>query len=386
MFGFNSVGGFSFADLANNTKSYAFGTEADSNFSWANAGATLFGAAAASTEDNEEGSDAEENNVDIHFEPIVSLPEVETKSGEEDEEILFKERTKLFRWDRDLGQWKERGIGDIKILFHPAKHFYRILMRRDQVFRVCANHTISPGIELKAMDASTNSLVWTATDYSDGDGVVEQLAARFKTPEIAESFKKTFNDCQSRMSQMSGDASGVCTPQISRVQEHSRDSNPKVFLEVSADKEPLGTIIVQLFSHVTPKTAENFRALCTGEKGFGLQGSIFHRVIPDFMCQGGDITNSDGTGGKSIYGTKFEDENFDVRHTGPGILSMANRGRDTNNSQFFITLKKAEHLDFKHVAFGYVQDGMEVVQQMGALGTKKGSPTKKLVITACGQL
>uniref|UniRef100_A0A8C5DV30 Peptidyl-prolyl cis-trans isomerase n=1 Tax=Gouania willdenowi TaxID=441366 RepID=A0A8C5DV30_GOUWI len=152
------------------------------------------------------------------------------------------------------------------------------------------------------------------------------------------------------------------------VQEHSRDSNPKVFLEVSADKEPLGTIIVQLFSHVTPKTAENFRALCTGEKGFGLQGSIFHRVIPDFMCQGGDITNSDGTGGKSIYGTKFEDENFDVRHTGPGILSMANRGRDTNNSQFFITLKKAEHLDFKHVAFGYVQDGMEVVQQMGALG------------------
>lgn len=104
------------------------------------------------------------------------------------------------------------------------------------------------------------------------------------------------------------------------------------------------------------------------------------------VFQGGDITNSDGTGGKSIYGGVFEDENFDVRHTGPGILSMANRGRDTNNSQFFITLKKAEHLDFKHVAFGWVRDGMDVVQQMGELGTKGGKPTKKLVITDCGQL
>ncbi|XP_010789757.1 E3 SUMO-protein ligase RanBP2-like [Notothenia coriiceps] len=102
--------------------------------------------------------------------------------------------------------------------------------------------------------------------------------------------------------------------------------------------------------------------------------------------QGGDITNSDGTGGKSIFGSKFEDENFDVRHTGPGILSMANRGRDTNNSQFFITLKKAEHLDFKHVSFGWVRDGMDVVQQMGELGTKGGPPTKRLVITDCGQL
>lgn len=104
------------------------------------------------------------------------------------------------------------------------------------------------------------------------------------------------------------------------------------------------------------------------------------------VFQGGDITNSDGTGGKSIYGSKFEDENFDVRHTGPGILSMANSGRDTNSSQFFITLKKAEHLDFKHVAFGWVQDGMDVVQQMRELGTKGGTPTKKLVITDCGQL
>ncbi|XP_040912885.1 RANBP2-like and GRIP domain-containing protein 5/6 isoform X2 [Toxotes jaculatrix] len=389
-FGFNSFGGFSFADLAKNTEGFAFGTT-DSNFSWANAGATVFGSTVSSAPKNtadEEGSDEDEapNNVDIHFEPIVSLPEVETKSGEEDEEILFKERAKLYRWDRDLSQWKERGIGDIKILFHPAKHFYRILMRREQVLRVCANHTITQSMELKPMNASANALLWTATDYSDGEGVVEQLAAKFKTPEIAESFKKTFCDCQSRMGSDSSDASCVSSPQMSRIQEHSRDSNPQVFLKVSADGQTLGTITIELFSHIVPKTAENFRALCTGEKGFGLQNSIFHRVIPDFMCQGGDITNSNGTGGKSIYGSKFEDENFDVRHTGPGILSMANRGRDTNNSQFFITLKKAEHLDFKHVVFGWVRDGMDVVQQMGALGTKGGTPTKKLVITDCGQL
>ncbi|XP_014830529.1 PREDICTED: E3 SUMO-protein ligase RanBP2 isoform X2 [Poecilia mexicana] len=384
-FGFNSLGGFSFADLAKNTDGFAFGSQ-DANFSWANAGATVFGAAApteAKSSAADEGSDEEEasNNVDIYFEPIVSLPEVETKSGEEDEEILFKERAKLYRWDRDLGQWKERGIGDLKILFHPTKHFYRILMRRDQVLRVCANHTISETMELKPMNTSANALVWTATDYSDGEGVVEQLAAKFKTSELAESFRKTFCECQSRIGQTGDDASA-----LSRVQEHSRDTNPLVFLRVAADGEPLGSITIELFSHIVPKTAENFRALCTGEKGFGLQNSVFHRVIPDFMCQGGDITKGDGTGGKSIYGAAFEDENFDVRHTGPGILSMANRGRDTNNSQFFITLKKAEHLDFKHVVFGYVRDGMSVVQKMGELGTKGGAPAKKLVITECGQL
>ncbi|XP_032384732.1 ranBP2-like and GRIP domain-containing protein 3 isoform X2 [Etheostoma spectabile] len=389
-FGFNSFGGFSFADLAQNTDTYAFGTQADSNFSWANAGATVFGTAVTSAPKNsgEEGSDEEDasNNADIHFEPIVSLPEVETKSGEEDEEILFKERARLYRWDRDLSQWKERGVGDLKILFHPTKRFYRILMRREQVLRVCANHTITQAMELKPMNASANALIWTATDYSDGDGIVEQLAAKFKTPEIAESFKKTFCECQSRLGQVEGDASYISSPQMSRVQEHSKDNNPQVFLKVAGDGQPLGTITIELFSHLVPKTAENFRALCTGEKGFGLRNSIFHRVIPDFMCQGGDITNSDGTGGKSIYGSKFEDENFDVRHTGPGILSMANRGRDTNNSQFFITLKKAEHLDFKHVAFGWVREGMDVVLQMGEFGTKKGLPTKKLVITDCGQL
>ncbi|XP_061774281.1 E3 SUMO-protein ligase RanBP2 isoform X2 [Nerophis ophidion] len=389
-FGFTSSGAFSFADLAKNTEGYAFGAK-DSNFSWANAGAAVFGAsaAAASNGNNNEGGSEEgegPENVDIHFEPIVSLPEVETKSGEEDEEILFKERAKLYRWDRDLGQWKERGVGDLKILFHPAKHFYRILMRREQVFRVCANHNISPAMELKPMNTSANSLIWVATDYSDGEGSVEQLAVKFKTPELTESFRKTFCQCQNRLRQTSGDDPCSASPMMSRIQEHSRDSNPQVFFTVEADSQPLGTITMELFSHIVPKTAENFRLLCTGEKGFGLRGSIFHRVIPDFMCQGGDITNGDGTGGRSVYGAKFEDENFDVRHTGPGVLSMANRGRDTNNSQFFITLKKAEHLDFKHVAFGWVRQGMDVVQHMGELGTKGGLPAKKLVITDCGQV
>ncbi|XP_062258381.1 E3 SUMO-protein ligase RanBP2 isoform X2 [Platichthys flesus] len=388
-FGSKDVSGFSFADLAQTTEGYAFGAT-DANFSWANAGASVFGCAVPSKPKKtgeEEGTDDEEEEAgDIHFEPIVSLPEVETKSGEEDEEILFKERAKLYRWDRDLSQWKERGVGDLKILFHPSKHFYRILMRREQVLRVCANHNITEAMELKPMNASANSLIWTATDYSDGDGEVEQLAAKFKTAEIAESFKKTFCECQNRIGQSGGDDSSVLSPQMSRIQEHSRDSNPLVFLKVSANDQALGTITIELFSHIVPKTAENFKVLCTGAKGFGLRNSVFHRVIPGFMCQGGDFTKGDGTGGKSIYGSKFEDENFDVRHTGPGILSMANCGRDTNNSQFFITLKKAEHLDFKHVVFGWVRDGMDVVLQMGELGTKGGVPTKKLVITDCGQL
>ncbi|CDQ79651.1 unnamed protein product [Oncorhynchus mykiss] len=385
--GFSDLGGegISFADLAQNTGGeFAFGKQ-DSNFSWANAGATLFGATAPpKAEGGEERSHEEDaNNVEIHFDPIVTLPEVETKSGEEDEEILFKERTKLYRWERDLGQWKERGVGDIKILFHPDKRFYRVLMRREQVLKVCANHTICQSMELKPMNTSNQALVWTATDFAEGEGKVEQLAAKFKTAELAECFRKTFCECQSRMSPSEASA---LSPQMSRVQEHSRDANPQVYLSISADDEPLGMVTIELFSHIVPKTAENFRALCTGQKGFGLRNSVFHRIIPDFMCQGGDLTNQDGTGGKSIYGNKFEDENFDVRHTGPGLLSMANHGRDTNNSQFFITLKKAEHLDFKHVAFGFVREGMDVVRRMGELGTKTGKPSKKIVITECGQL
>uniref|UniRef100_A0A8C5FUD8 E3 SUMO-protein ligase RanBP2 n=1 Tax=Gadus morhua TaxID=8049 RepID=A0A8C5FUD8_GADMO len=371
---------------AHHVRTPIFPSSLDTNFSWANAGASLFGGAAKPKNYGEEGEGDEgeaADEVDIHFEHIVSLPKVETKSGEEDEEILFKERTKLYRWDRRLNQWKERGVGGIKILYHPAKGTYRVIMRREQVLNVCANHIITPIMELKPMNSSANALVWTTTDYAEGNASVEQLAAKFKNADLAEKFKKTFLECQQRLSQPSEDAT---LQTLSRAQEHSRDTNPRVFLTLAADDETLGTIGVELYSHAVPKTAENFRVLCTGGKGFGLKNSIFHRVIPNFMCQGGDFTNQDGTGGKSIYGGQFEDENFDIRHTGPGLLSMANRGRDTNNSQFFITLKKAEHLDFKHVVFGWVHEGMEVVRAMAELGSASGKPSKKISIVDCGQV
>ena len=170
-------------------------------------------------------------------------------------------------------------------------------------------------------------------------------------------------------------------------------SAARVFLDVEIQGEAAGRIVIELFSDVVPRTSENFRCLCTGEKGVGklgrplhYKGSPFHRVITGFMVAGGDVLRGNGTGGESIYGMYFDDENFERKHDAAGLLSMSNSGPNRNGSQFMITLAPCPWLDNKHVVFGRVVDGMDVVKALEEAGTQSGAMSKKCIIADCGQL
>lgn len=234
-------------------------------------------------------------------------------------------------------------------------------------------------------EAKTDLMAAYKLDNANKD-VRKALATLKKEMQKAKDKEKaTFGGLFSKPGGLYEDKKGVAQPS---------EDNPHVFFDIKQGDKEMGRIVMRLYADIVPKTAENFRALCTGEKGDGVagkplhyKGSTFHRIIKDFMIQGGDFTNGDGTGGESIYGEKFADENFALKHTHEGQLSMANAGPGTNGSQFFITSKDTPHLDGKHVVFGHVVDGMDIVRELE--NVEKGAsdkPDVDVVVADCGEM
>ena len=238
--------------------------------------------------------------------------------------------------------------------------------------------------ELK--DAKVNLMAAYAMDNKNKDVRKAIQELKTKNAEAKQKEKSAFGGIFGKVS-MYDDKEGVIVP-------NSKGDNPHVYFDVVQGDKKLGKIVMQLYADLTPKTADNFRALCTGEKGTGVagkplhyKGCTFHRVIKDFMIQGGDFTNGDGTGGESIYGEKFPDENFKIKHTKGGLLSMANAGPGTNGSQFFITSRDTPHLDGKHVVFGEVVEGMEIVRNIEDVPKNSSDkPDVDIVIEDCGMM
>lgn len=228
----------------------------------------------------------------------------------------------------------------------------------------------------KKNPASSNSFVWQAATL----GVVGLVFVGLNNYLSGPSFREGMDGDEIK-------SMGPVTPQA--------QVTTRAFLDIVIDGQPAGRIVLGLFGNVVPKTVENFETLCRGNERMGslqltYRGSSFHRIIPDFMIQGGDFIRHDGTGGRSIYGTevngRFDDENFQLKHLGPGILSMANSGRNTNGSQFFITTKRTPHLDGRHVVFGTVIDGWDVVKKIEDCGSASGKPRKSVIVQDCGVL